>query len=744
MNKKIQILAAALALIMTLTLGLCGCTPQKPKGNNQSVQEGVSTYSAADNTAPDGTPFETVYVPDIFEFDRSISPVCQFSTSPNGLYVWDEGAKMLYEFDSNGQFLSETRMEYPGCFTPDGTIWRLDGKENKGDHSDRHIDYHVFCTKDGTETEVLSFRTDQGTAELAATDDCFLIIKSGWDEDNAGLFSLESFSTDGQLLHSQELTEWYDVFTSDNNVYFAGHDSFGLFRYDPKNYSLTMVGRIEDDCRIVGFQRNHFYLSDNVYLYCYDIDTGENSALFRYESLYMAGGLTPILIGGTDAFFLKDFTNRASPFRIAYPVDRSSVPAEKTQIVLAINEPVPEWSTNRYGSYQDQIVDFNAVNREYEIVVRNYAESPDPFLALTADMVGGNAPDLIDVRGFGSAICSSATAEDLLPYVERDLGTDAFLSGPLLAIKTDRKLLSLIPSFGITAILGPASVIDGQSINSFADLSSLAGGAEHVFYNSVDRETFMEWVFANDHRDYTSEQVADILSFAAVLPEEAIQNPYDLPDAELRESIKNGEVFPIDYRPVHEGTQKFVLAHIAAPASLDQEPDACSIPEAEGYFEEKLAVIGMPGLDGSGFYLSPNQELMIPQVCRNKEAAWEFLKFSLSDRYLIDPFTGVFSHGIPIVRSAYERGMESYSKRATGTLLYSLGGYDFSLYYDPENCEALFLSVLDRVDGICRDEDEIYNSVITSANSYFSGEKSLDQVSDDIASRLSIYNAERG
>ena len=88
--------------------------------------------------------------------------------------------------------------------------------------------------------------------------------------------------------------------------------------------------------------------------------------------------------------------------------------------------------------------------------------------------------------------------------------------------------------------------------------------------------------------------------------------------------------------------------------------------------------------------------------------------------------------------------METYWKRANGTLLYFINGLDFSLNYDPENCKALFLRLLDQVDGICRDEDEIYNSVISSANSYFSGEKSLEQVSDDIASRLRLYNAERG
>ena len=745
MNKRIRFLAAVLALVMALTLGLCGCTPKtESKKADSPAREGVSTYGTAENVAPDGTPFETVYVPGIYEFERSFNPTCRFSTSPNGLYVWDEEAKMIYEFDANGHFLSEMHMEHPSSVTPNGIAWRLEGQENKADYSDRHIDYHVYRLENEIETEVLSFRTEQGTATLVATDDYFLIIKAGWDENNAGLFALESYGTDGQMLHSQDLTEWCDVYVSGNEVYFAGRDSYNIFRYDAQNYSLNKIGSIQEGSHIVGFYNNTIYFSDNVYLYHYDITTGENKPLFRFDSLYISGNLAPIPIGGTDAFFFNDVTNQVSPFRIAYTVDKDSIPAERKQIVLAINEPVYEWTVNQFGSYRDQIVDFNTVNQEYEIVIRNYAESPDPFLALTADMAGGNAPDLIDVRGFGSAICSPATAEDLLPYVERDLGEDALLPGPLSAMKTNGQLLSLMPSFSLTAILGPASLLNGRSVNSFAELASLAGGAEHVFYQSVDRETFMKWVFANNRRDYTSEQVADFLSFAAALPEQAIQNPYDLSDAELRDAIEHGETFPLDYRPIHEGTQKFEFALIAAPAGVDQEPSACSIPEAEGYFEEKLSAIGMPNAEGNGIYLSPNQELMMPQACGNKEGAWAFLRFTLNDRYLTNPFIGNFSHGIPLTQSAYERGVETYWKRANGTLLYFINGLDFSLNYDPENCKALFLRLLDQVDGICRDEDEIYNSVISSANSFFNGEKSLEQVSDDITSRLKLYNAERG
>ena len=575
-------------------------------------------------------------------------------------------------------------------------------------------------------------------------EDGFLIVKDWWDESNTGHFILESYDTAGNLLHRQDLGEWTERYSTDTGIYFFGHSSYDLFRYDTTSFELNKVGHVPDGCHTCGIVGDTLYLTDNIYLFRHKIGSGESEALFRYDALYLSEGIAPIPIGGTDSFFFLDMRNDSSPYRIAYPVDKNSLPAEKTTITLAINENVPDYYSLQYGSYRNQILDFNTVNREYEIVVRNYAESPDPFLALTADMAGGNAPDLIDVRGFGSAICSNATAEDLLPFVERDLGTDAFLPGPLAAMKTDGKLLSLMPSFSLTAILGPASLLEGHGIESFSELAALAGGAEHVFYRSVDRETFMKWVFAGNHRDYSAEQVADYLTFAAALPEDATQNPYGLTEQELQEAQARGDVFPLDYGPICEGKQKFQLARIADPLGRTLTPDAASIPEAEGWFGERLTAIGLPSAAGSGVYLSPNQELMIPQAAGNKEGAWAFMAFLLNDRYLVQGFTGSFAWGIPITRSAYERGIVQYWSWMDGGLGGCVNGMEYDLHYDPENCKALFLSLLDQVDGICRDGDEIFDSVMNSANAYFAGDKPLDQAAEDIAKRLKIYNAERG
>lgn len=214
MNKRIRLLAAVLALCIALTLGLCGCTPKtESRKDNAPAREGVSTYGAEENLAPDGTPFETVYVPGILELDRSLMPVTRFKTSPNGLYAFDELSHKLYEFDANGHCLQEWEGEvedYDALSISNDSVWRLESHENKQNIGDRSTDYRVLRKQDGQETEIFSFRTEQGTAGLIGFEDGFLIVKAWWDERNTGHFLLESYDTTGNLLHSQELGEWME------------------------------------------------------------------------------------------------------------------------------------------------------------------------------------------------------------------------------------------------------------------------------------------------------------------------------------------------------------------------------------------------------------------------------------------------------------------------------------------------------------------------------------------------------
>ena len=326
MNKNIRLWAAVLALCLALGLGLGGCAPKnEDKTADPSVRDGVSTYGAGENLAPDGSPLETVYVPGILEFDRSLQPFTRFQTSPKGLYAFDEMAQTLYEFDGEGRCLREWTgdyADYEALSDPGGSAWRLEAKEDK---AARATDYRVLRLRDGQESTVLSFRCENGTATLVGLEEGFLLYRFGWDENGVDAFTLESYDAAGQLLHSRDLGEWMEIFRTGNGLYFFGFDSRGLYRYDPADFSLTRVDSVPEDYRVCGFQggavsqTDVLYLTDYSYLYRHRLGSGENEPLFRYDALFLSEGVAPVPIGGTESFFFMDLRNESSPFRIDQP-----------------------------------------------------------------------------------------------------------------------------------------------------------------------------------------------------------------------------------------------------------------------------------------------------------------------------------------------------------------------------------------------------------------------------------------
>ncbi len=730
-----------LALFLALSLGLGGCAPIFQKKTPENGGGSVQTSGGQANVDSQGRPFETVYKADIFSFDRPVSPAAQVLPSPGGVYVLDPFGQdeTLREFDAEGRCLRELGDTRPEWVGPDGSAWRLEYKE---DRSDRHTDYAVY--RAGEAEPILRFTTEQGTAEMTAGDGFLLITRQWWDESNTGHYSMSVYNLAGQLLNEQPLNQWFQLYRDGGELYFFGRESYELFRLDGQNFSLNKVDSLREDESLNGISGGLLYSNDGTCVYSRPVGGAEREALFRYDALYLTPGLAPIPIGDSGCFLFHEITNEVSPYKIARPVDKNAVPAARQTVVLACNDPEAASFNRPYpSSFWEAIADFNTASRDYEVVVKNYADCPDPQTALNADLAAGEAPDLIDLAGFSAGLATAANAEDLLPYVERDLGGDVLLPGPLKAMETDGKLFSLMPSFTVQALLVPAALVNGQDTGSWAALSALAGGAEHVFYDSVSQGDLLKAVFAGGQRDYTAEQATDILAFAAALPEQALQNPYDLPQEQLEQMAEEGTFFELDRRPILAGEQSFELAEVSGPVipqSNGEDYTAVGLGYEEGVFGQKLAALPLPGR--SGFDLCPAQELMMPLKAGNKEGAWAFIQFTLQDRYLTDMSYGMgFRRGIPLTRSAYEQGARAWEK-LDGVISGSADGVDYSLTYDPANCEALFRQLLDGAEGVQRGPDELYTAVEGLAASYFAGEKSLDQAAEDIASRLAVYRAE--
>ncbi len=759
MNKRIRLLAAVLVLCMALTLGLCGCTPKKQESGIDENAVYASTEEWRETIAKKEELTDPVYVADIFSFDHpGVFPV-GIQTSPNGLYASvrnRDGEDCVWEFDESGHFLREIPVGNARMIGTDGSYWRYEQNETKGDVADRHTDYILTRIKDGQSEEILRFHTERGTADFFLCGDYFALHKIYWDDDNIGHYSLELYSNDGTLLKTIELDDWYREYPDGDTLYLLNGTSYEFFLVDSTSGSLVKVDKLDEDCKEGAIRGGVLYEMDESAVYRRAVGETGRELLFSFDEVSVKKSM-PIPIGGTDAFLLLDFVNTVTPFHIVYPVEKSSIPAERAQIVLAVNVPGEMAEFEPYGDWRSEIYDFNAVSRSYEIVVRNYGTEPDPQTALNVDIAAGSVPDLIDMTGtlygftetydalgreyrvpsFHADSITAANCEDLLPYFERDFGTDALLDGPLRAMTQNGKLLSLIPSFGIDALVGASALLEGAEITSFGDLAELAGGAEHIFWLGVSRESFLRLSFTNSNRDYSAEQVADILILADKLYSE---NSDTMPlESWYGDELDPQSIWLAAMGDIWSGNQKLDLRTFDSPLWSDRNG---GMGAEEAFFREPITVLGFPG--SGAFYLEPSKELVMPIQATNKAGAWEFMKFVLNDRYLLNmTFSGDFLSGIPLTKSAYEKGMAAYREMDPGRISASGAvSEEIILPYDSTNCFAQFERLVDKVSGLCRGPDEIFDAVMNTANSYFAGDKPLEQAADDIAKRLRIYNAE--
>ena len=760
--KKIKLWAAVMALFVALTLGLGACAPQRGEG---AAEDSPSAYSTSEDwqrsLSTDAPLREPVYVSGIYEFDRTMYIPFIAAASPEGLYlgVTLEDGDRVWEFDSQGHFIREYPCSRPGWIGQDGSVWNFKSLEAKDKAASRYIDYSLTRSRDGELSQVLSFRQEQGTSDFFLAGEGFCLYKMYWDENNQGRFSLEIYGDDGAIRSTIELEAWYQALEAEGELYLLNRESGDIFRVDTGSLSLVRADAMDADCLSCFIQDGQLYESDGVSLFRRRLGETGREKLFSYEELGLInlGSRLPVPIGGTEAFLFIDYLNEVSPYRLIYPVEKSSLPAEREQVVLAVNVPEEIWEYEPYGLWRNEILDFNAVNLEYEIVIRNYGLEPDPQTALNTDISGGRAPDLIDMslysRGDGSALdvwqelgaagfepgfITETNCEDLLPRLEKDLGTEVLLSGPLEAMEQDGRLLSLVPSFSVCSILGPASLLDGQAPNGFSDLARLAGGAENVFWAGVSREELLYYAFSNSRRNYSPDQISDILRQAAVLKSASDSDPA-LKPWYYEEGSPGRDAWLLDMGDIWYGSQRFTLQKLSSPLWSTAE-DTVGLATVESIFRERVRVLGQPGLEG--FYLIPERELVMPVNAENKTGAWEFMKFTLNERYLIQQnFDGFFRGGIPLTREAYERGMEAYREKAGGSIQQQ---EDLILSYDPANCFAQFERLVNSVNGVCRGGDGIFTAILQSAEAYFSGDRSLEQVSRDIAARLGIYRAEQG
>ena len=164
-------------------------------------------------------------------------------------------------------------------------------------------------------------------------------------------------------------------------------------------------------------------------------------------------------------------------------------------------------------------------------------------------------------------------------------------------------------------------------------------------------------------------------------------------------------------------------------------------------FNGRTSYVGYPTSDGSvGSSFEPNamHRLAISSVCRNKEAAWEFVREELLPRYNTESMKAHLSgmgSGFPINRADYElmRRMRIHNGSKFFGYTVVIGSEPVELPSLPEEDVLRLEALYNSIERIDLNDNAIYDIVWEQCTPYFTGDRSLDETVQLVQNRVQLY-----
>lgn len=428
-----------------------------------------------------------------------------------------------------------------------------------------------------------------------------------------------------------------------------------------------------------------------------------------------------------------------------------SVPADavpqKTVLTLAQLQFYPDYSL------VNRILRFNRSHDDVRIAFRDYSlynTSEDPSGAqavLLEDILSGNAPDLIPVSELPyRQLASLGVLEDLYPLLDadRELKRDDFFPNVLAALECGGGLYQAVSGFTVDTLVGPSSLVGttpGWTWDAFfAAYAQMPSGATVLdpymlrddalsILLSANLDRFVDWQTASC--DFENEEFRQLLQFAALFPE-------TVDSSSVNAAPDLGERF-------REQSQMLAQAFLYSPDAL--------LWNSIGLDGISCTYIGWPVSEGVGSVLRPDAGFAMSSVCRDKDAAWEFLRGLLTEEGQQEVSS------LPTRRSVLEARLQElmtveYLTDAAGNPLLDEAGSPLQqsrvTWYDDagvqHNIYSLSQAQTDQVRQIIEsatrlagNDSGIFSIVREQAQRFFSGELSAEDVARLVQSSVADY-----
>lgn len=386
------------------------------------------------------------------------------------------------------------------------------------------------------------------------------------------------------------------------------------------------------------------------------------------------------------------------------------------------------------NSYNESTIGCKIEIVDYSVF--NTVSSPDQGITrLHMDIVSGKGPDLIELSAFyPNFYASKGVLADLKPFLAKDPELKLEdLSPALVALSEyDGGLYELAPCFELYTLGGDRSVVgetDEWGLERFFELAD-QHGLSTLLGGSMTRERFMESYLMFEHSlvdyaqgrgDFEQEGFIKMLELSAELPSNE--------DVQM-----GGNVFGALYA----GDQKLALA------SLGSDPVG-TVTYLDTLFSDDVRFAGFPTEEGNGTLIIPSYRFGLCEESRNKEAAWDFFKFILSETAQSNQS---LMPGIPAVRVYMEERLKTMAAHYLDDkmkLFTEYQGVEVVIPPRPADEKTLdkIKSLVENMDGFAQVDGNVAHAVEQETDKYYAGILSSQEVASNIQSRVSVYLSEQ-
>ena len=583
--------------------------------------------------------------------------------------------------------------------------------------------------------------------------DTFLALEDGrlLLKDNTGFLSF--FDANGNLLNKVQGTD-FDMVNNfflgkGNQVYVVKWTEDWMTRnIHPFDVNTGQIGEaIELPFAFSNYNFNSSKVHDllltrsngGVYYFDFDSQATEPTQLMNFINSDFSGNGLNYFTEISDTQFVAsyydntDYLTRISVFDY---VDPSTIPDKKAMTIACY------WVDSRL---KKRIIDFNKTSETYRISIEDYSQyaTDEDYMAgytrLNNDILAGKIPDMMVINQEMpvESYISKGLFTDINELLEKDpeLNREDYFENVLEAYSRDGELYFIVPSFHINTVLVKKSDVgdmtgwtmqeamnilkskpEGTCLFSFDE--NRYGTGYSLINNNLAQYVDLKEGICN----FNTQSFKDVLTFVASMPEEANLN-YD--DPELWNK------YDTQYR---DGT---TLASSQGLYGFDS-----LVYTQHGAFGEPVVYIGYPTEDRNGSTIYADTQYAITSKA-DKEGAWSFLRYYLTPEYQETVYN------FPLLKETWWEKSKVATQKPSWTDENGEVHEEEHTYW--MNGETIVLEPMSQeeiqylYDFICSvskvnfyDED-IINIIQEEIESFYSGQKGVDEVVDIIQNRVQLY-----